>query len=356
MATKNNKEESNVTGLKVFQKKLESKASMLKRIEEIKAGETRLFPIINKMREEIDSIRGKLNVYLQGLKKRMSIKDAFDENSLAAHEQKDLAEFRNQLVDLEEALSADEATMEKLGDEKNALQKTLSELHAEITEIDVLEYQQKVAAARKSVEDIMVIIENQTTQIEAARSAPSLLADLTERKEDILAEIALGKNLQKELDKITSDIETEKKLLATREKTISEAGKSLPGLQRKLSAAKENLQNLENQKSEILIQYLRHEAEQIGQEYSEAALNLIDKYNRLISIDALIIVQGGKAISGGGFHDFSIPAFHLSALSSLVSQRMPQELVTARMACTRENKDSAITREKKRISDLGIEL
>jgi len=356
MAIKNNKEESNVTGLKVFQKKLEAKASMLKRIEDVKAEEALLYRAIIKERNEHQDIRDRLNVYLQQIKKGLSKNEAFDEKTLAPHEQAHLAELRDQLVDLEEVLSADEATMKKLGDEKNALQKTLSELHAEITEIDVLEYQQKVVDARKAVEDIMVIIENQTAQIEAARSAPSLLADLTERKEDILAEIALGKNLQKELGKITSDIETEKKLLEAREKTISEAGKSLPGLQRKLSAAKENLQNLENQKNEILLQYLRHEAEQIGQEYGEAALNLIDKYNRLVSLDALIIFQGGKTISGGSFHDFSIPAFHLSALSSLISPRMPQELVTARMACTMENKDSAITREKKRIGDLGIEL
>jgi len=69
---------------------------------------------------------------------------------------------------------------------------------------------------------------------------------------EVFAAVAkrLGKDLTKELDNVTSDIETEKKRQETREKTISEAGKSLPGLQRKLSIAKENLKKLEDQKSE----------------------------------------------------------------------------------------------------------
>ena len=118
MATKINKEKSNMTGLEGFQKHLEEKETILKRIEEIKAEETRLFPVINKMRKEIDYIRGKLNVYLQGLKKGTSKKYASDEESLGAYEQTAVAEFRNQEIAIEEKLSEAEATMEKLGDEK----------------------------------------------------------------------------------------------------------------------------------------------------------------------------------------------------------------------------------------------
>jgi len=354
MATKNNKDESNLTGLKVFQKKLEAKEAILKRIEEIKAEEASLYPTIIKARNDLGEQKNKYAQYRQSLQKRHA--KNYNEEDLKPYEREELAEYKRIITALQESLEKAEAEMNALGEEKNALQITLSDSNAEMTETDVMEYQKKVAVARKAVEEIMVIIKNQTSQIEAARSAPSLIADLTEKKEDILAEIALGKDLTKELEKITCDIETEKKLLTTREKTISEAGKSLPGLQRKLLIAKENLKKLEDQKSEILIQYLRREAEQVGQEYGKAASMLIDKYTRLTSLDALLIMQGGKTIGGGGFHDFAIPAFQLNAFNRLISPRIPNELVTARMACTRENKAGAVTREKKRISDLGIEL
>lgn len=356
MARKINKEKLNITGLKGFHQHFEKKETILKRIEEIHVEEQKLYPVRNELRKDLKQKRDALNQYLQRLKARFPKNKEYDEGELENHERAQLESYRNLLSSLPDALSVAEAAIEALGEEKNALEKTLRESNAEMTETDILEYQKKVAEARKAVEDIMAIIKNQTSQIEAARSAPSLIADLTEKKEDILAEIALGKNLTKELEKITCDIETEKKLLATREKTVSEAGKSLPGLQRKLLIAKENLEKWEDKKSEILIQYLRREAEQVGQEYSEAALILIDKYNRIVSLDSLMVMQGGKTIGGGGFHDFTIPAFQLNAFNSLISPRMPNELVMARMACSMENKKDAIIREKKRISDLGIEI
>jgi len=354
MATKTNKEKSNMTGLEGFQNKTEEKESILKQIKEVEAEESSLYSTITKERNVLEKQRNTYSVYKQSLQKRHS--KNYNEEDLEPYEREELAEYKSIIISLQESLEKAEAEMNALGEKKNSLQKDLSESNAEMTETDVLEYQKQVAAARKAVDDIMVIIEKQTSLMEAARSAPSLIADLTEKKEDILAEIALGKNLTKELEKITCDIETEKKLSATREKTIAEAGKSLPGLQRKLLIANENLKKLEDQKSEILIQYLRRAAEQVGQEYGTAASMLIDKYNRLTSLDALLIMQGGKTIGAGGFHDFSIPAFQLNAFDSLISPRMPRELVTARIACTRENKEDAITREKKRISDLGIEL
>jgi DNA repair ATPase RecN len=354
--SKKNKEESNMTGLQGFQKHLEGKETILKRIEEIHVEEQKLHPVRHEVRQEFKQTRDAFNQYLQRLKARFPKNKEYDEGDLENHEREQLESYRNLLNSLPDSLSVVEAAMEALGEEKNALQKKLSECIAERTETDILEYHKELAEAQKAVEDIMVIIEKQTSQIEDAHKVPSRGDDLKEKKEDILAEIALGKNLTKELEKITSDIETEKKLLATREKTISEAGKSMPGLQRKLLTAKENLKKIENQKNEILLQYLLREAEQVGQEYGEAASILIDKYNRLVSLDSLMIQLGRKTIGGERFHDFTIPAFQLNAFNSLISPRRPNELAMARMACTRENKAASVTREKKRISDLGIEI
>ncbi len=333
---------------------MEAKESILKQIEEIKTKEDALYPLLFPKRAALSQERDRYERYKQSLKTRYS--KNYDEGNLEAHERETLAEHKDIIMLLQESLSKAEADMNELAEKKNALQKTLNEFITEVTENDVLEYQQKVSEAQKEVDAITLIIQEKTDTINNTRNIPSRLNDLTTKKEDILAEIALGKNLQKELEDITREVEAEKKLLVKREQTITEIEKAMPGLNRKLSMAKESLQNLENQKNEILIQYLRYEAEQVGEEYGAAALNLIDKYNRLVSLDALIIFQSGETISTGSFHDFSIPAFHLNSLSSLISPHMPQELVTARMACSRENKNSAITREKKRIGDLGIAL
>ena len=257
---------------------------------------------------------------------------------------------------LQETLTESTAAIKTFREKKKCLQKDLSELSCIITDNDVLEFQKKVAAARKTIKNIAEIIESKNALINNEKSVISCIKELTIKKEDILGEIALGKNLQKDLGKITQKIEEEEKLLTKREQTIAEIKKAMPGLDRKLSSAKKNQQNLENMKNVILTNYLMREAEQIGQEYSDAASMLIDKYNRLASLDSLIIQQGGKTISDSDFHDFAIPAFHLNVLHPLISPQMPQELVTARRTTMKENKDAAITREIKRISDLGIEL
>lgn len=352
---KQKKEGLNRTGLGGLQKNLEAKESILKRIEEIQAEEATLYPVITEKRKEIEHIRQELDVYMQTLKKPFP-KGGFDEKLLDDHEHAALAEYRDSLIVLGESLSTAETNMKTLGDEKNALQKTLTDFNAEMTEADVLEYQGKVAEARKYVEDIMVIIKNQVLLAEEATKVPSPLNDLKEKKEDILSEIALGKDLQKDLEEITQHIDLEEKRMVEQDQIIENASKALPGLQRKLLTAKDVLEKLKSQKNEVLLQYLRREAEQVGQEYGEAASILIDIYHRLVALDFLMVQQGGQTIGGKGFVDFTIPAFSLNAFKGLIVPNWPRELVKARTACTMENRKAAEAREKERIARLGIEL
>ena len=338
-------------GLNNFESKINATMSIGEQIEKINLDENLLSFKIDKTKRDLHENRENYNRYEQKLHSRYKLQD-HEKKTI----QRDLLDCENIVKTLHEALTESTDSIKKLREKKKCLQKDLSELSCIITDNDVLEFQKKVAAARKTVKNITEIIESKNALINNEKSVISCIKELTIKKEDILAEIALGKNLQKDLEKISQKITEEEKLLTNREQTISEIKKAMPGLDRKLSIATNNLKKLENIRNEILINYLMGEAEEVGKEYGDAASILIDKYQRLAALDSLIIKQGGKTISGSEFHDFAIPAFHLNVLHPLISPQMPQELVTARMATMRENKDNAITREIKRISDLGIEL
>ena len=338
-------------GFNNFESKINSMMSIREQIEKNDFDVDLLSSKIDRTKNNLHEKRDERNRYEQKLNSNNNLQDHAKKSI-----QRDLLDCENIIKTLQETLTEATYSIDKLKEEKKQLQKYLSELSCVITDNDVLEFQKKVAAAKKIIKNITEIIERKNELINNEKSVISCIKEFTIKKEDILADIALGKNLQNDLEKITQKIAEEEKLLDKREKTILEIKKSMPGLDRKLSIAINNLKNLESIRNEILINYLMREAEEAGKEYGDVASILIDKYLRLASLDSLIIQQGGKTISGSDFHDFAIPAFHLNVLHPLISPQMLQELVTARKATTKENRETAITQEIKRINDLGIEL
>ena len=356
MAKQKNIKGSEMSGLEGFQAKWERRETILTRIKEITTEESATLSLIFEKKKENERARSELDKFLMNLGKSFSNPGGFDEKALACDQQESLEGYRSQLISIEESISETEAVMEKLGNEKNLLQKEVTDFSYGLMESDVLEYQQKVAKALKEIKDIADIIQGQEALMAEANSTPSQINSLKEKKEDILAEIASGQDLKKELEEVSYDIDIEMERIAARKLTITETEKALSGLNRKLASAKEALKKVEGLKNEVLIQYLRFEAERVGKEYGDLSLSLVDKYHALVAIDVFLSQYGGQTIRAAMNFDFSIPAFRVNALESLIVPNWPGVIAKARLAFTADNIKAAVARERDRIALLGIEL
>lgn len=364
MATPKNKEKSNISGMECFQTKIEEKNVILKQIEDNNAADSILRQKISDMEREIEAVRQDQEIYIQSLYKRHKISqkenigkdNLIDDERLQDNERKKLASFRDTLIEMQETLSALDAEKESLGDEKNILQQRLSDFLNKMTHADVLKYQEKVSQARKDVQEITSVINEKMMVIDKIKNTPSPLKELKEKKEDILAENALGKNLSSELEQVEQQINFETKEIEARNAEIKDAQNALPGLQRKLSTAETALNKLESQKNAVLLDYLLAESEQIGREYIDAASILVEKYQKLTALNSLMVQLGEKGINGSIFHDFSVPAFNLKSFEGQTIPLWPNELVNARSATQQESIKKALSGEIERINGLGIEL
>jgi chromosome segregation ATPase len=289
------------------------------------------------------------------------------EAKLSEDERDKLARCRGELAAAEKSLEEAEAARRKLNGEELNLWKTLfgDQPMPELTAADVLEYQRQVSEARKNVEGIAAIVKKRESLVERANDEMPLLNELRQRKEDLLAEIALGSDRQQALGEITKEIDDERKRIAELERAGAEASRALPGLKRKLSEAEDALKDLESRKKKILLAYLRGEADNAAQEYSETALKLVGVYLKLTALDSLMKAQGGQSTAppagrlrpdGNQETMFKIPTFQLKAFEQIEDRSFPFEVYAVRLAQRLDSQQAAMAKEVKRLSNLGVKL
>jgi len=358
MTKQNNSKDVSAPGLKKFRENLQKKEVLLQRIEQINAESKTIFVDLIKKREEIKNTRDAFENYLSQLKQIHNINESkkLEEKDIDEAEQKEVAEYKEQLISLNNDLSGIESAQEKLENKKNTLQSQIAYFQSEMEPSDVLAFQDEVTQSRKKLGDIMALIRDKETLLAEASATPPILEKLQEEREDILAEMAAGKMMENAFNEVTRKIEEESLNLSTREKMVPELKQTLSGLNRKLEVANKEVADLEGQKREVLRQFLRCEAERIAKEYGVLALSLVDKYHSLVALDEFLVRNGGMSIKGTMNHDFSIPGFRLKAFENLVSDKWPGVITKAVIAFSRDNIKAAVLREEKRITELGINL
>lgn len=182
----------------------------------------------------------------------------------------------------------------------------------------ILKYQAEEDQAQQEVEKLKAAITKKQAEIDAATSSSgSILPELKERLEDLLADNAMGIDNQVSLENIKNLISQEEKTQAeSRQQAAFITGSNQPviaGLQRKLADAQHTLDTLKAQKNRIICTCFRSMAEGIGAEYLTAAQKVIDLHRQLLGVDILLQNRGDRGISKGYPTTLNIPAFVLEA-------------------------------------------
>jgi chromosome segregation ATPase len=149
----------------------------------------------------------------------------------------------------------------------------------------VLTYQTTVAGTKAKRNNLRKIISDKENEISGMASLPSTLPELTERQENILADIVLGVNRQTELDQVNAEITAETKRLTDHAEALNQATETaapaLAGLRRKLAGIDSELSALKGLNTEHVLDVLKEEAEQIAVEYVKSVSAMAAKVTQL---------------------------------------------------------------------------
>jgi chromosome segregation ATPase len=265
--------------------------------------------------------------------------------------------------------SAAEASKDAAADavkRKETLSREINELSNELENFgyllgvdEVLRYQEDVAQAEKKVTGFQTLIAVQEDIIQKARqAAPDSLDTLLRKREDILADISMGKATDKDLKALDEEIAAQDEAVIEFNKTASQANQVIAGLQRKLSAAEDELNLLQSRRQDVFTEFLMGRAEILGEEYVELSMQLIDKYKQLVALDQII---GYPSRLTGPIRDgFAIPTFRLKAFDGLEQYGYYGQIGAARAVAGPFREDTAIRKAvdemKAEISAAGINL
>lgn len=204
-----------------------------------------------------------------------------------------------------------------LNEEKQGLTAKLEALNGELMTLDcsadikdITAQQGKIDEATKEVAALTKTIEEQQAIIASHQCARP--KELYRKRQDLLAEKAIGKDVTEELQAIDKEIAAKEKKMNSAATAIDEASHTVEGLTRKLQEVKRQAESLENDKKEMIVFYLRTEAALAELDYQAIALTLGDSYARLYALDSIICQMEGsaeKSFVSGAARKFNIPVF-----------------------------------------------
>lgn len=231
------------------------------------------------------------------------------------------SEYLNLKKDAEEKrLASIEArkTEEQLRQELASLKEELASLDYFAKVNDLKKYYDQVAEAKRLVEELNHAIAVEREKAALGNTESQVLAELLREKEDILADRAIGNDIDKKrLEILEKQIEEESSIVKEQRQAASQAESVISGLNRKLKEAEEQLDSFQKTLETVYLYYLTHEAERIGHEYAELASKLMEKAQGIIAIGKMIEkhpeANHSNPIYSGHNEGFRIPCFNLDS-------------------------------------------
>ena len=302
----------------------------------------------------------KLQLSLEELVLEIQWKDKEKKIPMYPQDGKKYKEFKSriELASQELQQATDEAKQK--GNTIADLEKELKKYEYNIPALEVVTIQKQCKDASEKVDALQCAILDQENIKEKASSSVPSMQDLDKDRENLLAKITLGEATTKDLNSFDKKYAKEQgkiqKIKKNSKSIILSANQTIAGLQRRLTNAETQLNTLITQKDTVQLHFLRSEIEKTGDEYSELANSLIEKYKRILGLEGLMrtFITNPK-IRGINYHDFRIPTFSLRAFGDTHSDyRHGGFLPKARLA----SQSLIILKdvEKERISKLGIDL
>lgn len=190
--------------------------------------------------------------------------------------------------------------------------------------------QYKIAATKASILTIQEAIAAQQATMQAAGNYSSDLPELLEKRRILLADAAIGKGDEKALVALDSSIEASRKAMKEHKESaspvVSVATETIAGLELKLKEAQGQLAELLSSKTVLIATLLQAEAEQIGEEYARHAKGLAIQHRRLLAFDTLLKQAGRGGIRSNYGSGLEIALFNLESHKGLALPATPGKL------------------------------
>ncbi len=162
--------------------------------------------------------------------------------------------------------------------------------------------------------------------LEEHHNLPAMLSE----RDDLLARIAMGESLQKELAALDGSIKTAEASDDEEEKVAYDLACAVEGLKRKITGDIDRLEQMREQWQVLVRRFLLAEAEREAQTYTEHAMALLSSYRKLRCLDHLRTQDKGTQpftlVAGAG--TLEVPSFDLEACKPYVDFTFTSRLVT----------------------------
>lgn len=229
---------------------------------------------------------------------------------------------RAEYLSVKEQAETKRADVNELKEKDACLRQELTKLEEELGNFqyqaaanEVIEYQEKVASIKEDINTLVHAISREEEKQQKAKEPNPVLVELKRRREDIMAEMAIGgkDGDRTELKKIEDRIAEEQKKADELKDAASSAGIAIMGLKRKLEAVQASLKTEEQNLEALFTQYLIAEVEKEGKEYVKLADEFAGKFKRIMALSKMISDKKGPSITTWAVQNFKIPGFTLNA-------------------------------------------
>lgn len=224
---------------------------------------------------------------------------------------------------------------------------------------EVLAFQEAVVSAQQKVAFLTEAITGQEAIIRKINADLPSQGDLLRKRQDILAEIAIGSATQGDLEELDKQIAKEQEKISKAQKVAAPAAEdakhAIAGLQRKLAVACEEVKGLEGQRRDVVLNFLAFEAEKMGAEYAHLAGEFVCKFRQLLALNTIITTVDNRSEIFLGSSPFVLPTFDVQSCKGEIVKDWNfegQDIVTEILY--RGLGDSDLQAEKERITSLGV--
>jgi hypothetical protein len=269
-----------------------------------------------------------------------------------------LDRWESAAVEAETAAKEANDKVNRLNDEISDLKRGPAGMMFDFQAEDILAYQEEKAKAEGAVASLEESIRQQEAVIETAMASVPVAPDFARQREDLLAEVAIGGATEADLQELDREAagatDAVNKAKADAQEIIAPARQTISGLRRKLATAQDELSTIKAIGPDVMNQYFRSEAERLGSEYVALALQLIDRYEKLLAYDKMLGHPSQLRTIRCG--DIMLPTFRLKACDGLQHHRDIFEFRAAKLAVSSERQQEVHGAELTRMKGLGIEV
>ena len=184
----------------------------------------------------------------------------------------------------------------------------------------MLAHQQRLGEVQAQVDHLRTLLGDHEGTARQASEVSDPLEELIRKREELLAESALGEDRTDAIARLDAEIAEKSQAfdaeIAGREGQIQHATQTAAGLRRRLTDAQTELDRLQAMTPDIVEQFLFSEIEAACREYMKGAKVVIQKYLSMIALERIYRLHTGESrrkFMPVAAEDLLLPTFRLKA-------------------------------------------